>query len=300
VLPLGRNRTWGVRAKGVVYPPGQGPTVFPRIVDEHYLQAMQIPLRSGRFFDQRDQATSEKTVIINETLARRLWPDRDAVGQAITQNGGTTVIGVVGDVRHGSLEEAGGNEMYLHYRQTRDWQGMDMVVRSTRPPESLVPEVRATLSGYDPSLPTGEFYELEHLIDNAVAPRRLTTQLLGFFSVLALTLAAIGLYGVIAYSVAQRTQEIGIRMAVGAQRGDVLQLVLFGGLRLVALGVVLGLIGAFALTRVLQTLLFGVTAHDPLVFAANAGLLIVVATAACLFPALRATRVNPIVALRAE
>jgi ABC-type antimicrobial peptide transport system permease subunit len=218
----------------------------------------------------------------------------------ITQDGGTTVIGVVGNVRHGALEEAGGNEMYLHYRQTGDWQGMEMVVRSTRPPASLVPEVRATLAAYDPTLPTGEFYELEHLIDNAVAPRRLTTQLLGFFSVLALTLAVIGLYGVIAYSVAQRTQEIGIRMAIGARRGDVLQLVLVGGLRLVALGVVVGLIGAFALTRVLQTLLFGVTAHDPLVFAGNAGLLIVVATAACVVPALRATRVNPIVALRAE
>jgi putative ABC transport system permease protein len=300
VLPLGRNRTWGVRAKGVEYPPGKGPSVFPRIVDQHYLQAMQVPLRAGRFFDDRDTATSEKTVIVNEHLARELWPDRDAVGQVITQNGGSTVIGVVGNVRHGSLEEAGGNEMYLHYRQTGDWAGMEMVVRSARPPESLVPDVRAALASYDPSLPNGEFYELERLIDNAVAPRRLTTQLLGFFSALALTLAAIGLYGVIAQSVVQRTQEIGIRMAIGAQRRDVLGLVLLGGLRLVALGVVIGLAGAFALTRVLQTLLFGVTAHDPLTFAGNAALLIVIATAACVLPALRATRVNPIIALRAE
>ncbi len=300
VLPLGRNRTWGVGAKGVVYPQGQYPTVFPRLVDEHYLQAMQIPLRSGRFFDERDNAAGAKTVIINESLARRLWPDRDAVGQVITQNGGTTVIGVVGNVRHGSLEEAGGNEMYLHYRQSGDWAGMEMVVRSTRPPQSLTPEVRAALAAYDPSLPTGEFYELERLIDNAVAPRRLTTQLLGFFSALALTLAAIGLYGVIAYSVAQRTQEIGIRMAIGAQRRDVLGLVLFGGLRLVATGVALGLSGAFALTRVLQTLLYGVTAHDPLVFAGNAALLVVVGTIACVLPAVRATRVDPIIALRAE
>ena len=218
----------------------------------------------------------------------------------ITQNGGSTVIGVVGNVRHGSLEEAGGNEMYLDYRQTGDWAGMEMVVRSTRPPQSLVPEVRAALAGYDPSLPTGEFYELEHLIDNAVAPRRLTTRLLGFFSALALTLAAIGLYGVIAYSVAQRTLEIGIRMAIGAQRRDVLGLVLLGGLRLVALGVVLGLAGALALTRLLQTFLFGVTAHDPFVFAGNAAILIAVATVACVLPAVRATRVNPIIALRAE
>jgi predicted permease len=300
VLPLGRNRTWGVRAKNVTYPSGQGPTAFPRMIDERYLQAMQIPLRAGRYFDERDNAAGEKTVIVNEILARRLWPDRDAIGQAITQDGGRTVVGVVGNVRHGSLEEAGGNEMYLPYRQTGDWGGMEMVVRSTRPAQSLVPEVRAALAAYDPSLPTGEFYELEHLIDNAVAPRRLTTELLGFFSTLAVTLAAIGLYGVIAYSVSQRTQEIGIRLAIGAQRRDVMRLVLGGGLRLVIAGVIVGLIGAAALTRLLQSMLFGVTAHDPLVFAGNAALLIAVATVACLVPALRATRVDPIVALRAE
>jgi predicted permease len=281
-----------------MYRPGEGPSVFPRIVDEHYLQAMRIPLRAGRFFDERETATSEKTVIINENLAQALWSGRDAVGQVITQDGGRTVIGVVGNVRHGSLEQAGSNEMYLHYRQTGDWRGMEMVVRSTRPPASLVPEVRAALAAYDPSLPNNEFYELERLIENAVAPRLLTTRLLGFFSALALTLAGLGLYGVIAYSVTQRTQEIGIRMAIGAQRRDVLQLVIAGGLQLVALGVGCGLVGAFFLTRVLNNLLFGVTAHDPLVFAGNAALLFSLATVACVLPALRATRVDPIVVLR--
>lgn len=300
VLPLGRNRTWGVRAKGVEYPNGKSPSVFPRIVDEHYLQAMQVPLRAGRFFDSRDTATSQRTVIINEHLARELWPGRDAVGQQIAQNGGTTVIGVVGNVRHGSLEEAGGNEMYLNYRQTGDWQGMEMVVRSRRPPAALTADVRAALAAYDPSLPTGEFYALERLIDQAVAPRRLTTQLLGLFSALALALAAIGLYGVIAQSVVQRTQEIGIRMAIGAQRRDVLRLIISAGLRLVSVGVVLGLSAAFALSRVLESLLFGVTPHDPFTFAGNAALLLGVAALACVLPALRATRVNPIIALRGE
>ncbi|MEO7271128.1 MAG: ABC transporter permease [Vicinamibacterales bacterium] len=300
VLPLGRNRTWGVRAKGVDYPPNTGPSVFPRIVDQHYLQAMGVALKAGRFFDDRDRAGTQRTVIINDHLARELWPGRDPIGQQITQGDGTTVIGVVGDVRHGTLEKAGGNEMYLNYRQSADWSGMEMVVRSSRDAASLAPEVRTALRAYDPSLPSGDFYQLEDLIDNAVAPRRLTTRLLGFFSALALTLAAIGLYGVISQSVVQRTREIGIRMAIGAQPRQVLGLVLSSGLKLVGIGVAIGLAGAFALTRVLQTLLFGVTAHDPLTFAGNAALLVAVATAACLLPALRATRVNPIVALRAE
>ncbi len=303
-LPLGRNRSWGAGAQGIEYPTGQYPNAYPRIVDPHYLQAMKIPLRAGQFFDERDAAASaEKTIIINENLARQLWPDqpgRDPIGQTIALHGGRKIIGVVGNVRHSSLEETGGNEMYLDYHQTGDWQAMEMVVRSSRPAPSLVHEVRAALAAHDPTLPNGQYYELERLIDNAVAPRRLITRLLGFFSTLALTLAALGLYGVIAYSVVQRTQEIGIRMAIGAQRRDVLQLILSGGLKLVALGVVIGLAGAFAFTRVLQTQLFGVTAHDPLTFAGNAALLVAVAAIACLLPAWRATRVDPMTALRAE
>jgi predicted permease len=299
-LPLSRNRTWGAGAIGAQYPAGQYPLAYPRIVDPHYLQVMQIPLVAGRFFDEDHNPQAEKAVVINESLARRLWPDRDPLGQKVAVNGESTVIGVVANVRHAALEDVGGNEMYLDYRQTGDWSGMEMVVRSTRPPPSLVPEVRAALAAYDPALPNGEFYELDRLVDNAVAPRRLITRLLGFFSTMALTLAALGLYGVVAYSVTQRRQEIGIRMAVGAQRADVLQLVLSGGLKLVALGIVVGLAGAFALTRLLQSLLFGVTAHDPLVFLGNAGLLLAVATLACALPALRASRVDPMDTLRAD
>jgi predicted permease len=299
-LPLGRNRTWGAGAVGAQYPEGQYPIAYPRIVDSHYLQTMRIPLIAGRFFDEDYNPKGEKAVVINENLARRLWPDRNPLGQKIHVNGESTVIGVVGNVRHSSLEELGGNEMYLDYRQGADWNAMEMVVRSNRPPESLVPEVRAALAAFDPSLPNGEFYELDRLVDDAVAPRRFITQLLGFFSMLALTLAALGLYGVIAYSVIQRTQEIGIRLAIGAQRRDVLQLILRAGLKLVAIGVAVGLASAFALTRLLQSLLFGVTACDPLVFAGDAALLLLVAAVACLVPALRATRVDPVIALRAE
>jgi ABC-type antimicrobial peptide transport system permease subunit len=257
-------------------------------------------LLRGRTFDARDAGDAPRTIIINQSLAERLVPGRDALGVVMDVNGGSTVIGIVADVRHSSLETTGGNEMYLDFHQTDDWGALDLVVRSPRPAESLVPEVRAVLADYDSTLPNGEFQALDALVDNAVAPRRLLTHLLGLFSFLALALAAIGLYGVIAFSVTQRTQEIGIRMAIGAQRRDVLTLILRGGLALVAIGVAVGLAGAFALTRVLQSMLYGVSAQDPLVFAGIAALLVLVAALACLLPALRATKVDPLVALRAE
>lgn len=300
-LPLGRNRTWGAGAVGVTYPEGRYPLAMPRIVDRRYLQTMQIPLRAGRFFDARDVDGNEPTIIINESLARSAFPDgRSPLGEKLTPRGGATIVGIVADVRHSSLEQSGSPEMYLSLAQGTDMSAVEMVVRSTRPPESLIPEVRAALAAFDAGLPNGEYYELETLVENAVAPRRLITQLLGFFSTLALALAAVGLYGVISYSVTQRTQEIGIRMAIGAQRRDVLQLILQGGLRLVLTGIALGLAGAFLLTRLLRGLLYGITAHDPLAFAGNAALLLAVATAACLLPALRATRVDPMTALRSE
>jgi putative ABC transport system permease protein len=300
-LPLGRNRTWPAGVEGVQYAPDEFPMAYPRVVDHHYLETMRIPLVAGRYLEARDDAAALKVVVVNETLARRNWPDRDPLGQRlVTVRGPYTVVGVVGDVRHGTLEEKGGNEMYLDYRQNDAWAALEMVVRSSRPPESLVPDVRRALTAYDPSLPTGEFYPLERLVDNAVAPRRLITRLLGFFSALALTLAALGLYGVVAYSVVQRRQEIGIRMAIGAQRSQVLSLVMSGGLKIVAAGIGLGLLAALVLTRLLASLLYGVTAHDPLVFAGNAGLLLVVAALACALPALRASRLDPVETLRAE
>ena len=299
-LPLGRNRTWGAGAIGVDYKPGEYPLAFPRIIDPHYLQAMHIPLVAGRYFDEGFDPKSEKGIIINESLARRLWPNQDPLGRKIRVNGESTVIGVVADVRHSSLEETGSNEMYLDCRQTGDWSAMEMVVRSTRPIESLLPEVRTALTAFDPGLPTGEYRPLEQLVDNAVGPRRLITRLLGFFSALALSLAAIGLYGVMAFAVTQRQQEIGIRMAIGAQRRDILGMILRGGLGLTGAGIGLGLAGSLALTQLLQSQLFGVSANDPATFAFIAVLLIAVAAVACLLPALRATKVDPIVALRSE
>ncbi|HXJ55476.1 MAG TPA: ABC transporter permease [Verrucomicrobiae bacterium] len=300
-LPLGRNRTWGAAAKGISYPPGQYPVAFPRIVDHRYLQAMKIPLRAGRYFNDRDTADTERMIVINETMARGLWPDRDAVGQVVRIGSSEwRVAGVVGDVRHGTLEKGAAAEMYLNFRQLDDWNAVEVVVRTTRPLAALVPDVRAVMKSFDATLPSSEFAKLDELVDHAVAPRRLITNLLGTFSLLALLLASIGLYGVVAYSVGQRTQEIGIRMAIGARRADVLRLILSEGVIMAAMGVMLGLVLALFVTRALESMLFGVSATNPLIFGANALILILVALLASFVPARRASRIDPMDALRTQ
>ncbi|MBL9169028.1 MAG: ABC transporter permease [Verrucomicrobiales bacterium] len=299
-LPLGRNRSWGAGAVGAKYADGQYPTAFPRLVDPNYFKALQIPLIAGRYLEERYDPKAEKSVVINENLARRLWPGQDPLGQKIRVNGSSTVVGVVANVRHSTLENDAGNEMYLDCRQCDDWSTLEMVVRTRRPAQTIATDVRTALTSFDRDLPTASFYPLQRLIDDAVGPRELITRLLGYFSALALILAAVGLYGVIAYSVSQRTQEIGIRMAIGAQREEILRLMLRGGLKFVLLGIVAGMLGSVALAGLMRSLVFGVSTHDPLVFVINAALLLLVAGAACLIPALRATRTDPMVALRVE
>jgi predicted permease len=300
-LPMGRNRSWGVAAKGVTYTRETYPEAFPRMVDPGYIRTMRIPLRAGREFSEHDRSESRKVIIVNETMARRLWPDRDAVNQiAMIGREEWQVVGVVGDVRHSALEEASGLEMYFPMAQQHDWGSMDLVVRASVPLQPLVPGVRGALRSLDPDLPNSDFQPLEEVVDRAVSPRRFVTVLLGGFSFLALILACLGIYGVISYSVSQRTNELGIRLALGASLSAILRLIITEGVQLVLVGLVAGLVAAFALTRLLSSLLFGISTTDPLTFLGIAALLMVIALLACYIPARRATKVDPMIALRYE
>jgi len=300
-LPLGRNRTWGFRAKGETYGPGQTPLAYPRIIDAGYIKTMKIPLRAGRDFTDHDTAGSQRAVLINETLARIVWPGRDPVGQEalVTDNTPWRVVGVVGDVRHSSLEQAGSSEMYLPVSQIGSGS-VELVVRTKLPPEAAAPGVRAALRKVDASLPTAEFRTLEDIVDRAVSPRRFVVMLLGGFALLALFLASLGIYGVVSYSVNQRTQEIGIRMALGASARHVQFRVLRETVGLALMGTLVGVVGSIGVARLLESLLFGVKPGDAVTFLAMTLVLTSVAALAGYLPARRASRIDPMSALRSE
>ena len=301
-LPLGRNRTWGARAKGVTYERGRGPSAFVRVVSDGYPAAMGIPLRAGRDISASDTPTSEPVILINETMARTVFPGQDPIGKVILGACAPErrVIGVVGDVRHLALEQPSGNEMYLPARQCRDQAGVDLVVRSTLPPASLAGAVRDTLKTLAPNLATNDFRTLQQLVDKSTSPRRFLVLLLGGFAVFALVLASLGIYALISYSMNQRTQEIGIRMALGASAREVRAGIIGQTLRLAAVGMAIGAAASWALARAVAGLLFEVTASDPATFAGMLLVLGSVALVAGYLPARRASRVDPMVALRCE
>jgi predicted permease len=263
-----------------------------------YFEAAGIPLRLGREFTERDRASSERVAMVNETLARTLWPGENPLGKMITLDGGRQVIGVVADVRHATLESAGGPELYLPMRQTGDYAAMQLVVRTTLPPDSLAGGIRAALRPVDPNLPVREFVMFQDLVDRAVSPRRFLVLLLAGFAVFALILASLGIYAVISYSVNQRVQEIGIRMALGASAANLQSRILLRTLGLAALGLAVGMTASRALSSVLGSLLFGVTSGDPITFIGMGTVLIAVAALAGYVPARRASRIDPMVALR--
>jgi len=301
-LPLGKNRSWGVRAKGEVYQRGRSVSAFVRIVSDGYPKAMGIPLKAGRDISDRDTPKSEQVIVINESMARALWPGQDPIGKVIVSPCAPErkVVGVVGDVRHLALEQRSGNEMYIPLRQCGDMPSADLVVRSTLATAPLVAAVRETLRPLAPNLPGNGVRTIQDLVDRSVSPRRLVVLMLGGFAVFALVLASLGIYGLISYSVSQRTQEIGIRMALGASARDVQLRIVGQTLSLAAIGMAVGVVASWLVARSLSGLLFGVTASDPVTFAGMLMVLATVALVAGYLPARRASLIDPLVALRVE
>jgi predicted permease len=301
-LPLGRNRTWGARAKGVTYERGRAPMAFVRIVSDGYFKAMGIPLVAGRDIAPSDSATSGRKIVINETMARTLWPNEDPIGKFVLNACApeAQVVGVVRDVRHIALEQTAGNEMYIAMRQCGDVPSSDLVVRSSLSPTAAAGAIKSALQPLAPNLTNADFRTLQQLVDKSVSPRRFMVLLLAGFAVFALILASLGIYALISYSVSQRTQEIGIRMALGASARDVQSRIITQTLILAAVGMVFGAIGSWALARGAGGLLFNVTPSDPGTFVGMMIVLMGVAAIAGYLPARRASRIDPMVALRSE
>lgn len=282
------------------------PDVERYTVNQDYFRAMSIPLKSGRAFGAEDRADSLPVAMISEATARRFWPNESPLGKRFKTgepddptSPWRTIVGVVGDVRHYALDTEPEPQFYLPYRQV-PVQFMALLVRSANDPESQIAAVRAQIWAIDKDQPLFNIKTMDRLVSESIAQRRFTMLLLGLFAGVALILAIIGLYGVMAYTVTQRTHEIGIRMALGAQASDVLRMVVGQGMALVLVGVAIGLAAAFALSRVISSFLYGVSATDPWTFVGVPLLLCAVAALASYIPARRATRVDPMVALRYE
>jgi putative ABC transport system permease protein len=272
-------------------------------VTPNYFEVMGIGLRTGRTFSTTDIEKAPLVTVINEALARRIWPGEDPIGKRLKLGypespfPAREVVGVVADIKLNGVERSTPMQAYFPFTQMA-WTNFSIVVRTTGEPLQLAGSVERAIHTLDKDLPVTAIRSMDQLLGNAHAARRLNLIVLASFAGLALLLAAVGIYGVIAYSVKQRTHELGIRMALGAQAGDVLKLILAQGLRLALLGVVLGLGAAVGLTRWMESLLFEVRPTDPLTFTVIAAVLVLVALFACWIPAWRATKVDPLVALR--
>jgi putative ABC transport system permease protein len=293
--------------------PGEGVGAIYRVCRPGYFQTMGIALARGRDFNQQDSADTPGVVVINEHLAREQWPSKDPVGKRITFDDRDikpkwfTIVGVVKNVKQHGWSEAAENEVYLPFQQSPflsnpagHYSSMSVVIRTSTNPIKLLDAARSAVWSVNGNVPISSAITLERVVSDAVSQPRFNFILVGLFAVLALTLAAVGIYGVMAYTVARRTQEIGIRVALGAARGDVLKLMLGHGMRLARLGTAFGLLGAFGLTRFMTSLLYEVKPTDPMTFVCISVLLTSVTLLACWLPARRAAKLDPLVALRYE
>jgi putative ABC transport system permease protein len=272
------------------------------VVNSGYFRSLNIPVLEGRVFTDADARDSQPVVIINDTLARRHWPEESPIGKKLklpADKQPREVVGVIATVKRSGLESAADQETFVPYLQSFV-AITGLVIRTQGDPASMVGAIQGEMKSLDPDLPLYDIKTMEERLSESVAKRRFTLLLLGLFAAIALLLAAIGIYGVMSYSVAQRTHEIGIRMALGGQARDMLRLVIKQGMALTLVGVAIGLVAAFALTRLIESFLFGVSATDPATFTVVSLVLAAVAFAACFVPARRATKVDPMEALRHE
>jgi putative ABC transport system permease protein len=284
-----------------VLPEGTAIPIDWRTVSPGFFHTLEIPLIGGRDFNEQDTPTYPNVIIVSRRTAQRFWGDEDPIGKVLHRQGDTrnlTVIGVVGDVRNNALNQ---ELPTLYYAATtRVWPLMDVVVRTEGRPEAGLSAVRRRIRELDAELPMSNVRSMEDWVSNSAAQPRINAVLVAVFAAVALLIAAIGVYGVLAYSVNQRTREIGLRMALGAQQSNVVRLIVNEGMIVGLAGIAVGLGGAYALSRALASLLFGVDARDPITFLVVAATLMAIALAACLGPAWRGSRIDPIVALREE
>jgi putative ABC transport system permease protein len=304
-IPLGGSAdTLGFRIEGRADPaPREWLIAGFNVVSPDYFRTVGIPLLKGRDFNERDAENAPPVIVINETMAHRFWPDEDPISRRITMDGEHwySIVGVVGNVRHLGLDSPPRPEAYICYLQDPVlWPYLSLMVRTDSNPMRLASTIQGVIWAVDKDQPIANVRTMEQILSASVAQPRIYMVLLSIFASVALILAAVGTYGVISYSVTQRTHEIGIRMALGAQPGDILKIVVGQGMILTILGILIGLAGAFGLTRVLSSLLYEVTATDPATFVAVPLFLAAVAFLACYIPARRATKVDPMVTLRYE
>jgi predicted permease len=299
--------------EGYAFVPGTGmapPNVdYYQSVTVGYFETMGIGIQDGRAFEPTDVAGAP-VAIVNEALAKRFYPGQNPIGRRIRPSFGReipwfTIVGVAKDVKQGGLDVNAGTELYALYDQLPRTLGfaptqMNVVLRTTRPLAALAPGIRQAVGAMDPTLPIVQLRTMEEVVGASVTRQRFLSLLLGIFAVVALTLAAIGTYGILAYMVTERHREIGIRMALGAGSGRVVGLVMKQGLAIAAVGIVVGIAGAAAMSRLLASLLYGVSPSDPVTYGAVAGLIAIVAVVACVVPTRRATRVDPLEAIRAD